>query len=459
MLKIFNTINNKKELFVPNTNKKVNLYVCGITPYDFCHLGHARTFIIFDVVFRFLKDLGYKVKYIRNITDVDDKIIQRSLKNKESIYTLTSRIIKQTNLDFSRLNLLKPYKEPLVTEHISEIINMIRVLIYKKYAYCSENGDILFSVKKNFNYGILSNQELKNLKFNSNKNILKKDKYDFVLWKMAKKSEPNWISPWGNGRPGWHIECSAINNYYFGKNIDIHGGGIDLLFPHHENENSQSNCYHESTTYSKYWMHVGSMFFKNQKMSKSKDNFIYLKNTLTENDPESIRFLMLLTHYKRPIYFKEGKSLNMAHFSLKKLYQSLYNTNFYSIKVETTLNFKKIGEFFKKEFYDAMNDDFNTPKALSTLFSLSKNINICIQKKNFVHANYLAKLLKRLGNLLGILYKDPYEFLHIKKICVSEKKIQVLVKKRNMSRILKNWKRSDAIRDKLKKLNILIEDR
>jgi len=439
------------------------MYVCGITPYDFCHLGHGRTFIFFDIVVRFLKKNGYQVNYIRNITNIDDKIIQKSLKSKLSIDIITNRFIQEMHKDFSVLNMLVPTEEPLVTDHMKSIFKMIQCLLVTNYAYHSKSGDIFFSVKKDKNYGKLSNQAIKKLKkakISIDKNS-KKNVEDFVLWKRSKKNEPYWISPWGKGRPGWHIECSAINNFYFGKTIDIHGGGIDLLFPHHENENAQSTCYNQSSIYSKYWMHSGMVFLKQKKMSKSRENCVYLRDILKKNNPESIRLFFLSTHYKKPIYYDKNSSLKVSFFSLSKLYMALQQKN---IVCFINSNFKEIkiyGSSCKKKFFNAMNDDFNTPKALSILFELSKEIQMYKKKKKYSYSNYLGHILKKLGNILGILFQNTSDFFSTNSVIKNEKYkkfIKILIKKRNYFRILKNWKKADCIREKLFKLNIKVED-
>jgi len=285
--------------------------------------------------------------------------------------------------DFSVLNMLIPTQEPLVTNHMESIFKMIRSLLANKYAYHAKNGDIFFSVKNDNNYGKLSNQvlnKLKKTKNNVDKNS-KKNIKDFVLWKKSKKNEPYWISPWGKGRPGWHIECSAINNYYFGKTIDIHGGGIDLLFPHHENENAQSTCYSKSSIYSKYWMHSGMVFLKQKKMSKSGKNCIYLRDILKKNNPESVRLFFLSTHYKKPIYYDKNSSLKISFFSLSKLYIALQQKNIFCILNDKFKEIKICGLSYKEKFFNAMNDDFNTPRALSILFELSKTIQMYKKKK------------------------------------------------------------------------------
>ncbi|CAL4043731.1 Cysteine--tRNA ligase [Buchnera aphidicola (Anoecia corni)] len=463
MLKIFNTLNNKKEKFIPITSNKVNMYVCGITPYDFCHLGHGRTFIFFDIVLRFLKKNRYQVNYIRNITNIDDKIIEKSFKSNVSVKNLTNYFIEQMRKDFSVLNILIPTQEPLVTDHMESIYKIIRFLLDTNYAYHSKNGDIFFSVRKDKNYGKLSNQVLNKLKKTKN-SIDENSKHhveDFVLWKKSKKNEPYWTSPWGKGRPGWHIECSAINNFYFGKKIDIHGGGIDLLFPHHENENAQSTCYNQSLIYSKYWMHSGMVFLKQKKMSKSGKNCVYLRDILKKNNPESVRLFFLSTHYKKPIYYDKISSLKISFFALSKLYIALQQNNIVCYINNQFQEIKNHGLLYKKKFFNAMNDDFNTPKALSVLFELSKKIQMYKKKKSYSYSNYLSYILKELGNILGILLQNTSDFFSINSVVNNEKSnqfIKILIKKRSYFRKLKNWKKADFIKEKLLKLNVRVED-
>lgn len=416
MLKIFNTLKKEKKLFHPIHESSVNIYVCGVTVYDKCHIGHARTFTIFDVIVRYLKHLKYQVKYIRNITDIDDKIIRVANINNESVSCLTKRMITSMQRDFLKLGLLAPDCEPRVTEHIQEIIIIIEKLISQKNAYIANNGDVLFSIKTCKNYGVLSRQKLNALKINYNINDSnnKDCTYDFVLWKKLNIfDQPNWESPWGFGRPGWHIECSAINDKYFGKNIDIHGGGIDLLFPHHENEHAQSTCFYEVENYGKYWMHVGSLVINNKKMSKSLNNTIFLKNLLKAYDPEVIRYFFLLTHYRKPLLYRVD-NLYKSIISLRKLYFALNKLDIFHNVFKTKFSLKY--QFFCTKFYHAMNDDFNTPAAISVLFSLLKKINISFKKNDQYVAMQLLYQLRYLSNIIGLLNQSPDIFLKKTKI-------------------------------------------
>ncbi|QCI24522.1 cysteine--tRNA ligase [Buchnera aphidicola (Muscaphis stroyani)] len=451
MLKIFNTLTCKKEIFKPIINNKINVYVCGVTVYDLCHIGHGRTFVVFDMIVRYLRDSGFQVTYIRNITDVDDKIILKSIKNKMSIKHFTDNMIKEMNKDFSSLGLLVPNQEPRVTKHIHEIITCITELINKKHAYINQIGDVVFSIKSSKKYGTLSRQSLNFLKSGSRVpfNYMKKNPLDFILWKKSIEEEYSWDSPWGKGRPGWHIECSAITNHYFQNHIDIHGGGSDLLFPHHENEYSQSICLNNSCIIN-YWMHAGMVIIKNQKMSKSLGNAHYLRNILSNYDAETLRYFFLLTHYRHPIHFCEN-NLNKANASLKHLYVSLNDVDPIYNQTE--------GMNFETEFFNAMNDDFNTPKAFSVLFLLSRKIN-SIKHQDNLKASRLAFRLRFLAGKLGFLLKNPQDFLKNKSNLNPNiiKKIEFLIEKRNIARKYKLWKEADSLRKNLKDLDIILED-
>ncbi|WP_343182450.1 cysteine--tRNA ligase [Buchnera aphidicola] len=411
MLRIFNTLTKQKELFNPIDIKIVNIYVCGITVYDYCHIGHARTFTAFDMIIRYLQYLKYNTNYVRNITDIDDKIIYTAKKNKEDYYNLTNRMIFFMKRDFKKLGLLDPNFEPRVTDHISDIIHCINILIGKKFGYIANNGDVIFSVNHYQNYGELSKQNINKLKFSQDSNIFqKKCTQDFVLWKRVSKIDtPNWDSPWGFGRPGWHIECSTFNHIFFGKNLDIHGGGSDLLFPHHENERAQSSALYNKNTYGKYWIHIGSILVNNNKMSKSLNNTVFLYDILKNYNSEIIRYFFLSTHYRKPISFDE-KKLYKAIFDLKKLYTVL---NFIKDR-DTVFNktFSLQYQHFCAKFFDAMNNDFNTPHAISVLFALVKQINIHIRKKNKNLYIQLIYQLKFLANIIGLLNQHPQLFLN-----------------------------------------------
>lgn len=451
MLKIFNTLTKRKEIFKPIVKNKINLYVCGVTVYDFCHIGHGRTFVAFDMIVRYLKCLGFKVQYVRNITDIDDKIILKSIQKKTNIYTFTTSMIKEMHKDFSSLGIDPPNEEPRVTEYIENIIDFIEQLIKKKYAYINWNGDVVFSVNRDYDYGILSRQSLQSLKCGLRVPLdsMKKNPLDFVLWKISDKKEFSWNSPWGNGRPGWHIECSTISSVFFNDSIDIHGGGIDLLFPHHENERAQSRCLNSKSIVN-FWMHAGVVIFNNNKMSKSLGNVHLLRDVLVNYNAEVLRYFFLSTHYRHPVYYSEN-SLKQANTSLTYLYTSLYNTNPISNNEE--------GILFQEDFYESMNDDFNTPKVFSIFYQIAHKINF-FKKKDLLKSNKLAFRLLFLANQLGFLFQKPEDFLQKKDILNSLeiKKIELLIKKRNIARQLKLWEKADNLREKLMSLDIILED-
>ncbi|CAL4324584.1 cysteine--tRNA ligase [Buchnera aphidicola] len=452
MLKIFNTITRSKEKFISIKKNIVNMYVCGVTVYNFCHIGHGRTFVTFDIVYRYFRHIGYKTMYIRNITDIDDKIINLAIKNNESISVFTNRMIKNMHRDFSSLNILSPDEEPKVTENIDAIIKIIKKLLKNNYAYIQNNGDVIFSVDSDIHYGKLSNQFLKNLQLGKRIKIdkNKKNPLDFVLWKKVSSSEKYyWNSPWGKGRPGWHIECTAISSLKLGNLLDIHGGGIDLLFPHHENERAQFSCFKKKHKIN-YWMHSGMVILNNKKMSKSLDNFILLKDLLSKYDGESIRYFLISTHYRKPLNYSE-ENIKKSSISLRRLYFSLKNTTI-------NKNFCSFPNKYQISFEEAMQDDFNTPKALLILHSLSKKINIFKNENKLEKVEKFSNLLRNLGKVLGILYSVPEEFLQRNIKIKEEKEINSLIKKRNIARKLKNWPVSDKIRKKLFKLGIILED-
>ncbi|MCU4136756.1 cysteine--tRNA ligase [Buchnera aphidicola (Sitobion miscanthi)] len=450
MLKIFNTRTRKKEIFKPIQKDKINLYVCGVTVYDLCHVGHGRTFVFFDIMVRYLRFSGFQVEYIRNITDVDDKIILKSSKENSTISSFTTSMIKEMHKDFKLLGIDSPNKEPRVTDHIDNIINIIQELIKKKHAYINNNGDVVFSVDSDANYGFLSRQSLHSLKSGVRVpiNNMKNNPLDFILWKIFNK-ECSWNSPWGRGRPGWHIECSAITDAFFKNVIDIHGGGSDLLFPHHENEMSQSICFNNKSIIN-FWMHTGMVIINNQKMSKSLGNVYLLRDVLKKYEPEVLRYFFLSTHYRHPIYYCE-KNLDQAYMSLKYLYTALYNTH--------PLSNNEEGINFQLDFHNAMDDDFNTPKVFSIFFKIARKINF-FKNKDILKTNKFSFRLKYLANNLGFLLQKPEDFLQKKTTLNSSilKKIKFLIEKRNIARHLKLWKKADDIRKELISLDIILED-
>ncbi len=457
MLKIYNDLNKKKELFKPLFPGKVSMYVCGMTVYDFCHLGHARVMVVFDVVYRYLKKIGYDVTYIRNITDIDDKIIKRAFDNNESIHDLTKRFIKALNEDSENLNILPPKIEPKATEHIDDIIKMIEILIDKENAYKVEGGDVYFSVKSFSRYGALSGKSLKDLKsgIRIDVNEKKNDPLDFVLWKAAKDNEPSWDSPWGKGRPGWHIECSAMSTKFLGSSFDIHGGGADLTFPHHENEIAQSECA-TGKVFVKYWMHNGFVKINNEKMSKSLNNFFTVKDILKDYNAEEVRYFILTSHYRSPLNF-DVENLNSARSALTRLYTSLRDLKLKKFEEKNMGNFKNYYGLFSQ----AMDDDFNTPEALAVFFDIAKEINR-IKKVKPLIAGQLGFLLKEMGESLGLLEQEPENYLKWGKSesnDLSDDLIQSLISARSDAKRSKDWKKADQIRDDLFEKGIILEDK
>lgn len=457
MLKIYNTLTQKKETFKPMHLKKVGMYVCGMTVYDFCHIGHARVIVVFDVILRYLKMKGYQVNYIRNITDIDDKIIKRAQENNESPTELTQRMTKAMHEDFNQLNTLPPHAEPRATEAIAQIIALIQLLLDKAYAYQLENGDVCFAVEKFKTYGDLAHQNLEKLRSGLRVavDITKKDPLDFVLWKKAKPGEPCWESPWGPGRPGWHIECSAMSMAELGEHFDIHGGGLDLVFPHHQNEIAQS----EGATGKKFvntWIHVGFVQVNRQKMSKSLGNFFTLREVLKQYPGEVIRYFLISSHHRSPIQYSQ-ENLQAAQSALQRLYTSLRG-----LVGKGPKNFilKQRSKEYQEKFEIAMNDDFNTPDALAVLFQLARRINR-LRETNRKQAQQDAECLQYLASLLGILQQEPEQFLKLNgqedSVDVLEK-IKYLINARNKARATKNWQEADRIRDELLALNVVLED-
>ncbi len=451
MLQIYNTLTRKKEVFTPISEGKVGLYVCGCTVYDLCHIGHARTYISFDNIARYLKFKGFEVNYIRNITDVDDKIITRSVKNNETPEELTKRTIADMHRDFDALNIARPDLEPRVTTHMSEIISMIETLVRKEYAYVAKSGDVLFKVSSFAEYGKLSKQNLEQLRAGSRVEVdtTKDNPLDFVLWKSAKPDEPSWSSPWGQGRPGWHIECSAMSAKELGPHFDIHGGGSDLVFPHHENEVAQSCCA-QDTPYVNYWMHAGMVQVDQEKMSKSLGNFFTIREVLNQYDTETVRFFLTTGHYRSQLNYS-ADNLNQARASLERIYTALRG-------IDTATDFVLDNDCdFVRQFCQAMDDDFNTPQAIAVLFELAKELNLVkIQDKG--KAKQLAGTLVSLGAVIGLLQLAPDTFLQGKHDTEEVVFIEQLILQRNQARADKNWVLADEARDKLNALSIVVED-
>ena len=452
MLQLFNTKTRQKERFQPLVEGKVGLYVCGITVYDLSHMGHARTYLSFDVLVRYLRHLDYDVKYVRNITDVDDKIIARANENGETTEALTERTIAMMHEDFAALNLIEPDIEPRVTGHMDEIIDVIEKLVAQGYAYQAESGDVLFDVSKFDEYGKLSRQNLEQLQSGARVEVAagKDDPLDFVLWKTAKPGEPAWASPWGEGRPGWHIECSAMNHKHLGEHFDIHGGGSDLIFPHHENEVAQSCCAFD-TPYVNTWMHTGMVQVNDEKMSKSLGNFFTLRDVLGEHDAEILRFFLMSAHYRSQLSYSQD-NIDQAKSALERLYTALRG-----VKVDSVTDLSYGG--YLERFEQAMNDDLNVPEAYSVLFDLARDLNKHKSQGDAgaEEAGKLAAVLKGIGGILGFLQRDPEAFMQSGNDDeVAE--IEALIKARNDARAAKDWGAADAARDKLTAMGIVLED-
>ncbi len=451
MLEIYNSLTHRKEEFVPMVPGKVGIYVCGVTVYDLCHIGHGRTFVCFDTVVRYLRYLGYDVTYVRNITDVDDKIIRRANENGESCSALTERLSGEMYRDFDALGILRPDIEPRATEHIPEIIALVENLIRNGNAYVADNGDVMFAIDSFPEYGRLSGQVLDDLRAGARVSVesSKRNPYDFVLWKMSKPGEPMWDSPWGQGRPGWHIECSAMNSKYLGKEFDIHGGGSDLIFPHHENEIAQSCCgWH--TDYVHYWMHSGMMMINKEKMSKSLGNFFTVRELLEKYDGETLRYFLMSAQYRGQLNYSED-NIRQARASLVRLYTALRDVT----PAEPLQD-----SVYEENFRKAMNDDFNTPEAYSVLFELARDLNIA-KTTGSDRAGALAGLLRKLGGVLGILTGDADAY--VKGVDAASDdldtaKIEELIQIRSAARKNKNWAEADRARNELQAMGILIED-
>ena len=449
MLKIFNTLTRQKEEFKPIHAGEVGMYVCGITVYDLSHIGHGRTFVAFDIVARYLRYCGYRLKYVRNITDIDDKIIKRANDNGESVEDLTNRMIAEMHADFTALNILPPDLEPRATRHISEIIELVEKLIARGHAYVASNGDVMFAVDSDAEYGCLSRQDLEQLQAGARVDVadVKRNPMDFVLWKMSKANEPSWPSPWGAGRPGWHIECSAMNCKQLGEHFDIHGGGSDLMFPHHENEIAQSTCAHDGP-YVNYWMHSGMVMVDREKMSKSLGNFFTIRDVLQHFDAETVRYFLMSGHYRSQLNYGE-ENLKQARAALERLYTALRHTD---ASAEAAG-----GEAFVTRFCAAMDDDFNTPEAYSVLFDLAREVNR-LKAEDRAAANGLAARLRELAGVLGLLTQEPELFLQGGAQDDEVAEIEALIKMRNDARQAKDWAQADIARDKLNALGIVLED-
>ncbi|NVK38629.1 MAG: cysteine--tRNA ligase [Gammaproteobacteria bacterium] len=448
-LKIYNTLTRQKEEFKPLQAGKVGMYVCGMTVYDFCHMGHARVMVSFDVIVRYLRHRGYDVNYIRNITDIDDKIINRAVENNEPFNVLVDRMVDAMNEDFAKLNVLTPNSEPKATDHIDGIITMVQTLIDKEFAYAASNGDVYYRVRKFAGYGKLSGKILEELESGARIEVTeeKEDPLDFVLWKSAKPGEPSWSSPWGEGRPGWHIECSVMSTCCLGNNFDIHGGGPDLKFPHHENEIAQS----EAATgehYANTWMHAGALRIDGEKMSKSLGNFFTIRDVLKEYDAEVIRFFLASVQYRSEINYSQA-GLQDAQTKLDRLYNALKGCD---LSVELDLADADLAGFVE-QFKAAMDDDFNTPKAIAVMFDLVSHIN----KAEGADKDKLASLLKTFADVLGCLQTNPDDYFK-QGVDVDEAYIQDMIEKRIQAKKDKDFALADKIRNDLDAQGIELQD-
>lgn len=450
MLQIFNSLSREKETFEPLQPNKIGMYVCGVTVYDYCHIGHGRTYVAFDVIIRYLRWRGFDVRYIRNITDIDDKIIKRAQENGEHYQALVARFTEAMHEDFDALGIGRPDLEPRATENIPGIIAIVEALIARGYAYVGDNGDVYYQVGKFAHYGCLSHQNLEQLQAGARVDVAeaKRDPLDFVLWKAAKPGEPSWSSPWGEGRPGWHIECSAMVQETLGTVFDIHGGGSDLQFPHHENEIAQSQGAHGHDTFARYWLHTGMVQVDREKMSKSLGNFFTIREVLAKYPSEVVRYFLLAGHYRSQVNYTT-ENLESARAALERFYTAL--------KELPAAAEGEVGRNFVERFCAAMDDDFNNPEALAVLFDLAREINRQRALDISVAAS-LAATLKSLGGVLGILQQDPVAFLQGGDNDEEAKEIEALIVARREARAAKNWAESDRIRDELNARGIVLED-
>ncbi|MCK4865063.1 MAG: cysteine--tRNA ligase [Gammaproteobacteria bacterium] len=457
MLHIHNNLTRQKEEFKPLDLNNIRIYVCGMTVYDMCHIGHARVLVVFDVIYRYLCEVYGKehVTYVRNITDIDDKIIARANENGEDFNALTGRFIDEMHHDSEALGILPPNMEPRATLYMDQIIAMVETLIEKGFAYAAHDqdghGDVYYAVNKFKNYGQLSGKQIEDLRAGERVAVdeAKKDPLDFVLWKSAKPEEPSWDSPWGKGRPGWHIECSAMSTECLGHNFDIHGGGMDLQFPHHENEIAQS----EAATGEKFanvWMHNGFVRIDDEKMSKSLGNFFTIREVTEKYDPEVLRYFILTSHYRSPLNYSD-KQLDIAKAALTTLYTALRGVEITSLE--------SVDTDYHQRFKVAMDDDFNTAEVLPVLFDLAKEVNRYKEKDN-TKAAYFAALLRDLSSKIGLLNQEPETFLRgsSNNQGMSVDDIDALIEQRNQARTAKDWAESDRIRDVLKEEGIVLED-
>ena len=448
-LSIYSTLSKSKDVFKPLVGNQVRMYVCGMTVYDYCHIGHARVMVAFDVISRWLRKSGYDLTYVRNVTDIDDKIIRRAQENGEPFEALTARMIAAMHEDEARLSVLRPDMEPRATDHVPGMHAMIQTLMDKGYAYAPGNGDVYYRVGKFAGYGKLSRKKIEDLQIGARIEVdeAKDDPLDFVLWKGVKPGEPSWQSPWGAGRPGWHIECSVMSNCCLGETFDIHGGGPDLVFPHHENEIAQSEAAN-GKPYAASWMHAGAVRVDGEKMSKSLGNFFTIREVLQKYHPEVVRYLLVSSHYRSPINYAED-SLKEAKGALERFYNALKGLPAVA---------PAGGEAFVERFAAAMDDDFNTPEACAVLFEMARAINR-LRDGDAAAAAALAAQLRSLAEVLGVLQLPAEEFLQAGAGSgVDAVRVEALIAERLAARAAKNWAESDRVRDQLLAMGVVLED-
>lgn len=448
-MQVYNSLTKQKETFRPIIENQIKLYACGITVYDYCHIGHARTTIVFDVIVRYWRWRGFDVKFIRNITDIDDKIIKRANENQEPWDQLTERFIEAMHQDERALMVLSPDEEPRATRYIPQIIALIEKLIARGYAYVAANGDVYYRVREFSSYGKLSHRDIEQLEAGARVELGtdKEDPLDFVLWKMSKAGEPQWDSPWGPGRPGWHIECSAMSTDLLGQPFDFHGGGMDLKFPHHENEIAQSEAACDKN-FANYWIHVGLLQVDGEKMSKSLGNFFTIREVLEKHDAELIRYFMISGHYRSPVNYSE-QNLTQLRSGLDRFYGALRGLPESKAAENTS---------YEKAFIDAMDDDFNTPVALSVLFEIAHEIQRLREQSQLEQAAAFAALMKKLGALFCLLQNDPETYFQGNIDSTELVKIEALIASREVARQQKNWAEADKIRQELTDMGVVLED-
>jgi cysteinyl-tRNA synthetase len=452
MLQIYNSLTGRKETFKPMRPGQVRMYVCGMTVYDYCHLGHARAMVVFDMVVRYLRSQGLEVTYVRNITDIDDKIIQRAAELGVDVNALTERFIVAMNEDAAALGVLPPDREPRATESIHGIVAMVETLIAKGYAYAADNGDVYYAVAKFDGYGKLSGEKLDDLRAGARIEVdeAKRDPLDFVLWKAAKPGEPSWPSPWGEGRPGWHIECSVMSTSCLGNHFDIHGGGLDLKFPHHENEIAQSEAA-TGETFVNVWMHNGHVRIDDEKMSKSLGNFFTVREILARYRPEQVRYFLLASHYRGPLNHSD-EALDNAGSALERLYIALRGLKDGPVDPEAAPD-------YRRRFTEAMDDDFNTPVALAVLHDLAREINRG-RSDDLAAVSRLGMVLRELGGVLGLLQEEPTAYLQASAsgAPADDAEIESLILQRREARAARDFAEADRLRDELVARGIVIED-